>query len=108
MTLNGKPIKLVNSSLLLATGLCNLDTLMIKSGNLLGGSLVPLVDKEKKRRRKKQVEKLDDLTSKYDAAKVFEVAYSDEQITVDADGAVKLACIKFLHENQASSDMNDV
>ena len=38
LTLNGKPIKLVNSTLLLATGLRNSDTLMIKSGNLLGGS----------------------------------------------------------------------
>ena len=43
LALNGKLIKLANSSLLLATGVHNSDTLTIKSGNLLGGSQEPLM-----------------------------------------------------------------
>ena len=54
LKLNGKHINLVNSSLLLATGVRNLDTLTIKSGKLLGGSRELLLD-DKKRKQKKQV-----------------------------------------------------
>ena len=40
--------------------------------------------------------------------KVVEGAYSDEQKTDDADGAVELACLKFLQEHQASTDISDI
>ena len=34
--------------------------------------------------------------------------YSDEQITDDANGAVKLACLSFLQEHKAFSDIEDI